>query len=215
MKKRLIILTIISWFLLFSCAFNNQDKKIRAEALKELGIAYMTGGYYEKSFEKLTAAHELNKKDPAIYNCLGLVYIAKKDYNSAIKNFQKAIKLNPKYYEAKNNLGTAYADIKDWDGAIETFKTIKNNSSYKTYHYPLTNIGWAYYHKKEYNKAVVYYNKALKISPDFIRALYGLGKTYIAMGEYKNAEKLFKRAISIAPSSNIARKAEKELKKVK
>ncbi len=211
MKKRLLILTIILCFSSFSCAFNNPDRKKRVEALKSLGIAYLTGGYYEKSFKKFTEAQKLDKKDPVIYNCLGLAYMAKKNYNLAIKNFQKAIKLNPEYSEAKNNLGVSYANIKDWDKAIETFKTINKNPEYTTYHYPLTNIGWAYYNKKEYKNAVIYYEQALKTSPNFIKTLYGLGKTYIAIGEYKKAKKLFKKVIEIAPSSVIAQKAEKGL----
>ena len=100
----------------------------------------------------------------------------------AVKHFKKALEIKPDYAPAINNLGTAYIKKKEWDTAIRYFKEVSENLLYATPHFALSNLGWAYYNKKEYALAEKFYLKALEISPKFINALVGLGKTYTAMG---------------------------------
>jgi type IV pilus assembly protein PilF len=69
-----------------------------------------------------------------------------------------------------------------------------------TPHYPLTNLGFAYYKLKEYDKAVLNYKEALELKADFPKALHGLGLTYMAMGNYDEAVKSLERAVEIVPN---------------
>ena len=117
----------------------------------------------------------------------------------AINHFKKAVKIKPDYAPAKNNLGTAYLAKKKWDNAIACFKGIIGELLYATPHYPLSNLGFAYYNKKEYRLAEKYYQDALKIEPRFAIALRGLGKTYIAMGKIPEAVAVFEKAVKNSP----------------
>ncbi|MEE8541562.1 MAG: tetratricopeptide repeat protein, partial [Desulfobacterales bacterium] len=88
---------------------------------------------------------------------------------------------------------------KDWDMAISIFKEITGDLLYATPQFPLTNLGVAHYNKKEYLLAEKYYRQALKISPDSIRALRGLGLTQIDTGKYRQAVTTLEKALKIDP----------------
>ncbi len=102
---------------------------------------------------------------------------------------------------AKNNLGTAYLAKKEWDVAIACFKEIVDDILYATPHYPLTNLGWAYYNKQEYEVAEKYYSDALKLEPNFIIALRGLGQNYMAMERAADAVAILEKAVKKYPRS--------------
>jgi tetratricopeptide (TPR) repeat protein len=122
-----------------------------------------------------------------------------KKMDLAVKHFKKAVEIKPDYAPAINNLGTAYLNKKEWDNAIRCFKEVSENLLYATPHFPLSNMGWAYYNKKEYALAEKFYLKALEISPKFINARVGLGKTYIAMGRGSEAVATLEKAVEDNP----------------
>ena len=127
--------------------------------------------------------------------------MAKKRMPQAIHHFKRAIEIKPEYAPARNNLGTAYLASRQWDKAIETFKEITDDLLYATPHYPLSNLGFAYYNKGEYQLAVQYYEKALNLQPTFAIALTGLGKSFLALGKGREAVETLEMAIEAAPQN--------------
>ena len=191
-----------SMFLLFflvSCAANLEEIKSQEEALRNLGEAYMGQGNYTGALREFLKAEKLYAKDPYLQNDLGLTYMKMEKIDLAIDHFKKAVEIKPDFAPAKNNLGTAYLARKNWDDAIACFKGITGDLLYATPHYPLSNLGFAYYNKKEYKLAEKYYQDAIKIEPGFSIALCGLGKTYIAMGKFPEAVALFEKATRNSP----------------
>lgn len=174
------------------------DKK-KAEASRNLGEALMQQGDYPAALKEFLAAEELNPRDPILQNDLGIFYRIKDRLDLAIHHFKLAIELKPDYAVAKNNLGEVYLQKKEWDTAIAVFKELSENLLYATPHYPLNNLGYAYYNKGDFTTAETYYLKALKIRSDFLPSLLGLGKTYIAMGNGPEAVAKLEKAVSMAP----------------
>ena len=199
--NRFIYVVLVSIFFLVSCAPNLELIKNQEEALRNFGEAYIREGDYTKALRKLLEAEKLYAEDPHLQYDLGLVYMAKEKPNKAIEHFKKAVEIKPDYTPAKNSLGVAYLAQKKWDDAIACFKEITGDLLYATPHYPLSNLGWAYYNKKEYELAEKYYKDALKIEPRFVIALSGLGKTYIATGKIPESVVIFEKAVKISPSS--------------
>jgi tetratricopeptide (TPR) repeat protein len=191
--------SIFLLFFLASCAANLEEIKSQEEASRNLGEAYMGQGDYTAALREFLKAEKLYSKDPYLQNDLGLTYMAKEEIDLAIDHLKKAVEIKPDYAPAKNNLGTAYLAQKNWDDAIACFKGITEDLLYATPHYPLSNLGFAYYNKKEYRLAEKYYQDALKIEPGFAIALRGLGKTYIAMGKIPEAVAVFEKAIKHSP----------------
>ena len=90
---------------------------------------------------------------------------------------------------------------KEWDKAIEQYKIVSSDLLYATPQFVLSNLGLAYYEKKEYLLSEKNFLKALDAQKDFDRALYGLGKTYIAMERAPEAILKLERAAQVAPDA--------------
>lgn len=189
-------------FLFFAtaCAQDNQMIKQQAEASKVLGEAYLSQGSYTAALKELLEAERKNPDDPMIHNSLGLAYMAKARPDLAVKHLQKALELQPDLSPAVNNLGIAYLRMDRWDDAIEQFKALTSDLLYGTPHFPLTNMGFAYFNKGEYEQAEKYYLEALNFQPDFVIALRGLGRTYMKTGALEKAQEMFNKAVSADPS---------------
>ena len=48
---------------------------------------------------------------------------------------------------------------------------------------------------KNYDEAILCYEKAIKLKPDYAEAYYNLGIIYLELKEYENASTIFKKAI--------------------
>jgi Tfp pilus assembly protein PilF len=184
-------------FSLASCA--DIELKKQEEAIRGVGEAYISQNDYTAALNELLKAEKIYTNDPHLHNDLGLVYMAKDKLSLAIEHFKKAIDLKPDYAPARNNLGTAYLAMKNWDSAIICFKEVTGDLLYATPHYPLTNLGWAYYNKKEFALAEQFYREALKIEPNYYVALRGLGLTYLAIGNPQEAVNFLERAVKYSP----------------
>ena len=188
---------------LAGCATGSRDSRTdklqQANALRQLGEAYLGEESYTLALSKFLDAEKLNSKDYLLQQDLGIAYMAKGDLEAAVRSFKNAIELKPDYAPARNNLGAAYFAMEDWDAAIESFELLTKNLLYATPHYPLANLGKAYYEKNEFDTAERYYLEALKKEPDFANALYGLGKTYLRMGKVETAAEYFESATEAAP----------------
>ncbi len=188
--------------LLFACSSKNlEEQKAKAEASRNLGEAYLRQGKYSLALKELLKAESLAPDDYFLQNDLGLVYYYRGKQDLAIGHFKKALALKEDYAPARNNLGNAYAEKQEWDLAIEQYKIIIADLLYATPQFPLSNLGVAYYEKKQYELSEQYFLKALKASQDFDRALYGLGKTYMAMGRVNDAISKLERAAEVAPDA--------------
>ena len=181
------------------CASNLQVRKKQGEAARNLGEVYFEQGDYTEALREFLKAESLYPDDPFLQNDLGLTYKAKKKPDLAITHFKKALTLKPDYAPAKNNLGTVYLDKGEWDTAIVYFKEVTGSLVYASPHFPLSNLGWAYYNKKMYEQAEKYYDEALEIAPKFINALRGLGLTYMAMGKIPEGVEVLESAVAEYP----------------
>jgi type IV pilus assembly protein PilF len=203
LKIRLLILSLFLLLTAISCATTPKPEKPaekdNATMKRDIGEASIMQGDYTTALKELLEALEISPNDPIIHNYLGIAYKNKKQPDKAIFHFKKALEIKPGYSQAKNNLGAAYLDKEDWDAAIACFKELAEDLLYTTPHFPLANLGWAYYNKKDFQQAEMYYRKAIAVQPNFIVALNGLGQTCLAMGKYAEAIDSFEKAVQFGP----------------
>jgi tetratricopeptide (TPR) repeat protein len=175
------------------------DRKATAEATRNVGEAYLAGGNLTAALRELKRAEGMEPDDHITQFDIGLVYLYRERYDQAIQHFQHAIQLKPDFAPAINSLGNAYLAKGDWDRAIEAYQRIIEDVFYGTPHFALSNMGLAYYQKKDYPEAEKHFLEALKMNPDFVNALAGLATTYVAMGRYDDAIAKLERAIRKEP----------------
>lgn len=173
----------------------------KSKNLREIGEAYMRQGNFTSALAELLKAKELTPDDHILQNDLGLCYLGKNRLDLAVIHLKKAIELRPDYAPAKNNLGVVYLKQKNWNAAISTFKEITGNLLYATPHFPLSNLGEAFYNLGDLDKAEHYYLEALKRKANFTNALRGLGQTYIKKHRPKDAIFYLEKAVKSAPNS--------------
>jgi Tfp pilus assembly protein PilF len=201
-EKRMLawVISMLLAFTVLSCAASLEKRKQQSRVTRELGEAYMREGNYTNALKEFIKAEEIYPNDHLLQNDLGLVYMAKQRFQKAKEHFNRAIEVKPEYAAAKNNLGTVYLATEDWDAAIDVFEEVLGDILYATPHYPLSNLGLAYYNKGAYRRAESYYSKALEIKPNFALALRGIGKTYLALSDNAAAISSFEKAIQQAPN---------------
>jgi type IV pilus assembly protein PilF len=167
---------------------------------RNIGEANMMQGNYSVALKELLEAEKIDPKDPVTQNYLGITFKNKNMPDKAIEHFNRALNLKSDYSVARNNLGTVYLDKKEWDIAIGYFSSVLDDILYTTPHYPLSNIGWAYFSKGDFASAKSYYMKALEVQPNFVIALNGLGQTYTALSDYGQAVFIYEKIIRKAPT---------------
>lgn len=189
----------LSILFLSACATDKSDVRKREIAWRDLGKQYYLAGDYTTALKYLLDAENLYPDDHILQNYLGQVYLAKDKPDLAVKHFKNAIRLKPDYAVARNNLGVAYLKEEKWDQAIAVFKQVKSDLLYATPHYPLTNLGFAYYKKSDLKESEKYYLDALALESKFPPALRGLGRTYVAMGKGSEAVAALSTATDLYP----------------
>jgi tetratricopeptide (TPR) repeat protein len=80
--------------------------------------------------------------------------------------------------------------------AIAAYKDAPQDSSVVA-----NKIGVAYHHMFDLADAKQYYERAIKLDPDYAQAVNNLGAIYHAEKNYKQAERLYRRAIKLNPRS--------------
>ncbi len=178
-----------------------EQQKGQAEASRNLGEAYLREGKYSAALRELTKAEALTPDDYYLQFDLGLTYLYLHETDRAIYHLKKSLAIKDDYGPARNNLGNAYAAKEEWDKAIEQYERLISNLLYVTPQFPYSNLGVAYYHKMEYGLSEKYFKKALAITPDFDRALYGLAKTYIASGRISEGVEQLELAVAQHPEN--------------
>ncbi|KAG0437733.1 Cell division cycle protein 16 like protein [Dictyocoela muelleri] len=95
------------------------------------------------------------------YSTLGYYYLMTKNFKEAKKCFYISLKRNDKYSIAWLYLGISYSGLKECENAISSFKNAEKHmiSSYKPSFY----LAYEYHRMNNYEKAYIYYKKAMKI----------------------------------------------------
>ena len=204
LKRSILLFCLLVSLSLFSCATDMAMHKDQAEAFRRLGEGYLAEGNSTAALREFLKAEKLYEKDAFLQSDLGFAYFAKEEFDLAIVHFKKALELKPDYSEALNKMGVVYGRLGQWDSAISSFNRALDNLLYATPHVALCNLGEAYRGKKDYERSIDSYGKALKANPRFPTALRGLGLTYMAMGDYEAAISSLEKAVQYAPRFALA-----------
>ena len=120
------------------------------------------------------------------------------------KNFQEALYLSDKLIEKKKNIpfllnlnGLINLNLENWQSAASVFqKAIDFDDKYVEAY---NNIGVAYSHMGEDEKAVKNYNRAIQIKKDYSNAYNNLASHYDDIGNYNDAVKNYVNALEFDP----------------
>jgi len=201
MKREIYLFLILCIIVLgVGCAVNQEEIKKKALNHFQLGNAYLREGKYRMALFQYQKAEKGDPENSDIQYSLGFTYFQYfNKYEEAITHLQKAISLKKDYSEAYNALGYIYLKQEKWNEAINMFEKALLNIFYPTPEMVYINMGWAYFKKKDYIKAIDSYKKATELRTDIPSPYFYLGLLYKEMNKYKKAIIEFKKALKIAP----------------
>ncbi|MBW2410746.1 MAG: tetratricopeptide repeat protein [Deltaproteobacteria bacterium] len=165
-----------------------------AEFKYYIGTFYEDLERYEEAVEHIQAAIELEPDNARYYFRLGVIYDKWDNKEASMEMMRKVIALDPKHANALNYLGYTYADLgQNLDEAellIKEALKYKPNDGYIT-----DSLGWVYYKKGEFEKAIKYLTRAVELVPDDPIMLEHLGDAYLKVNDKANALKYYQKSL--------------------
>jgi tetratricopeptide (TPR) repeat protein len=139
------------------------DPNASVEDLEKIGDELRSEKNFADALDYFSAA--IAKQPSArLYNKRGMAKVGMMLLGEAKKDFEKAIKLDKKYPEAENNLGAMlYYHDRNYRGAIKHYKKAIALEPRANFY---SNLGTAYFGRKDYDKAEDSYKVALQLDPD-------------------------------------------------
>jgi Flp pilus assembly protein TadD len=160
-----------------------------------LATVYEEARNFGEAERLLLLAIEKDPSNTRFHFRLGVVYDKQKKKDASIAAMRKVIELDPKDANALNYLGYTYADLgQNLDEAerlvLEALK-YKPNDGYIT-----DSLGWVYYKKGEYEKALAYLKKAGELSNEDPVIMEHIGDTYLKLNDKANSLKYYQKSLS-------------------
>ncbi|PHH80330.1 hypothetical protein CDD80_1969 [Ophiocordyceps camponoti-rufipedis] len=139
-----------------------------------------------------------NMKHAPCYTSLGVFYRDyAKDRNRARRCFQKALELSSAEVVSAQSLAQSFAEDADWERVELVARRVVDSgvvrpppgSKRKGISWPFSALGVAELNKRDFHKAIVSFQSALKLSPDDYHSWVGLGESYHSSGRFMAATK--------------------------
>ena len=164
-------------------SFGNQYLKLAdIETNRQAKIEYYTNAL--KYFKRSTDILPSNKD--ALYG-IGLCYASLGDRSKAYESYQHALTYYPKHRSVLNNLGTAFFEEKKYDSAFMYFKRSYDADS--SFPKSSQNLAIYYFTLGNYNQAIQYASRAVRLFKYQLISYDILSKSYKALGNGAEALK--------------------------
>jgi tetratricopeptide (TPR) repeat protein len=166
-----------------------------AEFKYYLASIYEESGQYDEAENQLKQALDQDPDNSRYLFRLGVVYDKQKKKDASIEVMRRVVALDPKNASALNYLGYTYADLgQNLDEAeqliLEALKH-KPDDGFIT-----DSLGWVYYKKGDYQKALRFLKKASEIVPEDPVILEHVGDAYLKLNDKPNALKYYQKAMT-------------------
>jgi superkiller protein 3 len=201
-------------------ASTQRGRELRAQTLYRIGVCIWeldsskaARRDRQGAYAKFMAAAKANPNHAPSYTKLGIYYEEySKDRRRARQCFQKAFELSPSEIVAAERLARLFANQGEWDIVEVVSQRVVDSgkarqvpgSKRKGVSWPYSALGVVQMNKQEYQKSIVSFLSALRISPDDYYSYVGLGESYHNSGRYNSASRAFNYAEN--PTDNVLKK---------
>ncbi|MFO7613385.1 MAG: tetratricopeptide repeat protein [Bacteroidales bacterium] len=159
------------------------------------GYAYMELGDTALAIRNFQVAADQDQQYYDAYVELGILYMIQKN-PLATGYLQTATTIEPNRKDAYYLLGLAYQEQENIPKAIETYeKLLIIAPEFKEAHYNLGYIHLVYIN--DFEAAIRYFDQAIALDPSYTDAFFNRGYSYELMGDFENARKDYRKALSI------------------
>lgn len=184
------------------------------QAYLDLGNLYYGKGSFEEAIRRYNEAIQKDPRQAAPHMMLGVLYEKQGNVKEAEAHYKRLLEISPRFAPALNNLAWLYCENNgNLDVALNLAETAKGQRPEDPY--VSDTLGWIYYKKKAYLKAVTLLRESLEKAPDNPQIRYHLGMAYLGKGDKRLARQELSRSLehnAKYPGADEARAALKDMK---
>ncbi len=166
---------------------------------------YINEGRHEVALQALNAALKYGADKGKVRFLKGRLFLNKKEYDKALQEFNNAEKAG--YFADEINLykGTLYFNKDKLNKALEFYKNaekkmIATTGGLKRMGNVLyQNLGLLYQKRKNYKKAVFYFNKSISLDPSSSETFFHAGLSYYKLDNYDKSIEYLEKTIKLKP----------------
>jgi len=159
-----------------------------------LGSIYTATGRTAEAIAELQRALQLAPNSDEALRRLGTAYLNAGRQEDALAAYTKATEVNPYLWTNYNQLGVAYFQLGQNDKAMKAFQHVTELNPDRAEGW--ANVGAVLYQQGKWNESIPNFQKAIELQPNALY-FYNLGTTYLYLGRYDDAAKMFEKAVSI------------------
>ena len=193
------------------------DGYANARMLKTYGSLQRSMSLFKEAIKSYTRAIEVAKRETyteAIWPILflrGISFERSKNWALAESDFISALELSPDQPQVLNYMGYSLLERKEkLDQALKMI-ILAAEKSPDSYHI-IDSLGWAYYKKGDFGKALLYLEKAMEIESTDPIVNDHLGDVLWMLGRKREAKFQWKKSLSFNPESVDQKNTEDKLK---
>lgn len=165
----------------------------RAKAHTELAAAYFSQGNLGVALEETRRALAAEPTYAPAYNVLGLVHMDLKENPQAQAAFERSLQIAPNDADTNHNYAWFLCQTGREDQAIRYFMNAIRNPLYASPQKSYALAGNCVLRKNNERDALEYFDRALRLDPNYLPALIGLAQLKYRRGELEEASKLVAR----------------------
>ena len=149
---------------------------------------------YKQAKELLDQNKDQFLNDGLFFSLLGYLYDCENNYVEAEKNYLKAVDIDQDLLDAKLNLAILYLKINNLNKSEFFFNQILDkNKNFLVFY----NFGLLQAEKKDYNKAISYFEKSYTLNNNFLPAQHHLAMAYTEIKDYNLAVATYEKLLKI------------------
>ena len=173
-------------------------RPILSKVYREQGYKFLREKLYSEAIQKFQKAVEVSPTDSTSLTGMGLGLYWLDQKVDALEKAKRALDTSTNDEVCFTNYLFICVNSGLADEAVRVGETILSKRSIKTpeFYY---NLGNAYIAMDKIDAAVVQYDRAIRLNPDFVFAFNNLGCALWAVGKYSESVQMFKRAIDRDP----------------
>ena len=175
-------------------------KTSSAHIAHKQGIAYLHSEQYNEAIVEFKKAVTIDPKFKEAYHGLGLAYLQMRNFVEAKKGAESALRIDPRYQPTLELLDVikspSIPSVTPPTQSTGLPKTTSTKEKSKDYN----DSGVNHNRKREYDKAIVNFTKAIDLNPNYAEAHKNRGVAYRLKGEFDHAIKDFTKAIDLNPN---------------
>ena len=160
-----------------------------------------TQGDYERALNYSKEIFHEHANNPLFLNALGIIYRRLNDYRQSRYFSKRALRFDKRLVQAKLNI--ANIDIEEGyiDRAIFSLKNILEKN--KNYSEAVTNLAYAFKRKGDYDRAVKYYQEALKLPKKLPQSNFNLGTSLLSCKRFAEGWEKYEYRWKVDPGDKV------------